>query len=285
MWLERAWKKLTERNDNDGDKAFENFSLTQKLRRARITVVTSGKGGVGKTTIATGLSTVLAMSGRHTLIVDMDTGLRNMDLVLGVEDRIAYNLYDVVSKRVHWTKAAFEHPSIPNLYVVVSDQSRSKEAIHAEGFEKFLFQAAKYFDNVILDCPAGIEYGFDLATQFVDDAIVVATPEAPSLRGAAQVVRILEKRKIAFVEGVLNRVYQKLADHDLSSNMEETEKILGIPVRVAVPMEHAVLTCSHQGMPYMISGSVTAKQSIEQFAERFFDIEISNEEKQSFFGR
>lgn len=218
--------------------------------RGRITVFTSGKGGVGKTSIATATASVLAAEyERHVLLVDMDTGLRNVDLCFGVEDEVIFNLYDVVERGVKWEDALITTPDLEGLYILVTDQARGKEAISEDAFRRVLLEMSCYFDHIFLDCPAGIEYGFDLATSQADEAAVVMTPEMPSLRGAAQVARLLAMRNIAPVYGVLNKVVHDLVEMSAAASADEAAGITGIPIVAEIPMDLVMLGCSHLSIP------------------------------------
>lgn len=226
-----------------------SVQLQRRAGRGKITVFTSGKGGVGKSTVSSAVAGFLSKEGRKVLLIDTDTGLRTIDIMMGMEDGVTSNLYDVIEERVDWQKALVTRADIPNLYILPSDQSRSKESIRKDAFEKFLMNAARYFDHIIIDCPAGIEYGFTLAVSGCDEAYVVVMPEAPSIRGAAQVVRILEQRNISPVCAVLNCGVEKLEKGHLSASLEEVEDTLGVPVRAYIPMDLTVKACNHKGIP------------------------------------
>jgi septum site-determining protein MinD len=213
----------------------------------RVVVFTSGKGGVGKTTLSSSTAYVLAKAGKKTLLVDLDTGLRNIDILLSVSDKITYNLYDVTERKIPWQKAVVSPTE--NLYVIVSDHTREKEAVRKDAFEQVLYDMARHFDFIILDCPAGIEYGFRLAVSCADEAIVVAGPDMPSLRGAAQVARLLRDKKPCV--GIVNKVIPELKEQGMCAGKKEAEEILGIPVTAEIPSDNAVVGCAHLGVPIM----------------------------------
>lgn len=246
-------------------------SLPRLSGRGRITVFTSGKGGVGKSTLSSACAGFLAKEGRKTLLIDTDTGLRTLDVMMGVEDSVTSNLYDVLEGRVEWQSALITREDIKNLYVLVSDQSRNKESIRKDAFEKFLVNASKYFDHIIIDCPAGIEYGFTLAVGAADEAFVVTAPEAPSLRGGAQVVRLLEQRHISPVSAIINRRVEKLEKSGLAPTADEAEDTIGVPVRAVIPMDMTVIACNHKGIPLSLWDKPSAAvEAIHSFVKEMW---------------
>lgn len=240
-------KEKTETGRNRLDSS--SISITSGFAgRGRIIVFTSGKGGVGKTTVSCACASLLCLEARRkVLLIDMDTGLRNADIVSGTQSQIVYTLYDVVTGKVSLENAVAQSIEIPGLFVLAADQSQAKESIEMPVFRDFLFDAAKYFDAVFLDCPAGIEYGFRLATTFADEAIIVTTPEMPALRGGAQVVRLLAEANIAPVNAVLNRFIPALAAKGKIATQEETEMFLECPVIGCIPLDLSVIEASHSG--------------------------------------
>jgi septum site-determining protein MinD len=241
LWILELFKR------NKNQKKEEVPVFYRRPIPGRIVVFTSGKGGVGKTTLSTSVAYVLAEAGKKVLLVDLDTGLRNIDILLSVSDKITYNLYDVTEKKIPWQKALVS--PVQNLYVLVSDHLREKEAIRKDAFELALYDMARHFDFIVLDCPAGIEYGFRLAVACADEAIVVAGPDMPSLRGAAQVTRILRSKKPCV--GVVNKVIPELKEKGLCAGKKEAEEILEIPVTAEIPLDNAVVGCAHAGIPIM----------------------------------
>lgn len=253
MWLQGLVGKMGDNGKGGGRSSASGgdsgFNFVKRPSRGRISVFTSGKGGVGKSTLSSACAGLLAMAGRRVLLVDTDTGLRSVDMMFGLEDDVSMNLYDVLEGGAEWTRALLTRPDIPGLFVVVADQSRSKDSIRKDAFEKFIMNASKYFDNVLIDCPAGIEYGFSLAVGPADEAFVVTVPEALSLRSASRVVRLLEQRNISPVFGILNRRVEKLESAGLAAKEGEAEDILAAPVRCSVPMDYTVMACNHKGIP------------------------------------
>lgn len=248
-------------------------SLYKRPVPGHISVFTSGKGGVGKTTLSTSTAYILAEAGKKTLLIDLDTGLRNIDILLGISDKIVYNLYDVTEKKIPWQNALVSPKE--NLYVIVSDHTREKEAIRKDAFEMAVFDMARYFDFIIIDCPAGIEYGFRLAVSCADEAVIVAGPDMPSLRGAAQVARLLRDKKPCV--GVVNKVIPKLQKEGLCAGKKEAEEILGIPIIAEIPSDDAVIGCAHLGVPIMSVGRNSPfKRAIMKFVKEKYDLEEEN---------
>lgn len=240
---------------------------------AKTIVVASGKGGVGKTFVSSTLASLLALSGKKTLVVDLDTGLRNLDIVMGVENQVNYNIYDVVSGRTHWTKGVFADSRIKGLWYLISDQGRQKESVDEKIFSSLIRELKKYFEYIILDAPAGIESGFNIAAGAADSAIIVTTPEMPAIRGAAQVASILEYRKLAPISIILNRVVPELTGTG-GASPEEVTLFTGIPVRGVIPRDDNVIAASHQGVPLALwPRHSPAKEEFATFVKRDFDME------------
>lgn len=266
MWILELFKR------NKNQKKEEVPVFYRRPIPGRIVVFTSGKGGVGKTTLSTSVAYVLAEAGKKVLLVDLDTGLRNIDILLSVSDKITYNLYDVTEKKIPWQKALVS--PVQNLYVLVSDHLREKEAIRKDAFELALYDMASHFDFIILDCPAGIEYGFRLAVSCADEAIVVAGPDMPSLRGAAQVTRILRSKKPCV--GVINKVIPELKEKGLCAGKKEAEEILEIPVTAEIPLDNAVVGCAHAGIPIMsVKKESPFKKEVKKFVYDRYSLDTS----------
>lgn len=272
MWIDGLLKKA--KDAAPAGRELEDVFETGKVKtvferrtsRGHVTVFTSGKGGVGKSTVSTTIASLLAESGRRVLLIDTDTGLRTVDAMMGVSETVSANLYDVLERRTRWEDALVTHEGIPNLYILVSDQSRSKESIRKDAFDNLVSQVARYFDHVIIDCPAGVEYGFVMATGCVDEAFIVAIPESPSLRGGAQVVRLLEKRDVSPLRAIINRRVEDLEKHGMAPTADEAASLLGIPVVATIPMDYVVMACNHAGIP-LILWDKTACRALDSFRD------------------
>ena len=173
---------------------------------SEVIVVTSGKGGVGKTTTAANIGTGLAMLGHKVAVVDTDIGLRNLDVVMGLENRIVYNLVDVIYGNCRLKQALIRDKRYSNLYLLPSAQTKDKTAVTPEQMIKLTEEMSNYFDYIILDCPAGIEQGFKNAIAGADRAIVVTTPEVSAIRDADRIIGLLEANDISQIELIINRI-------------------------------------------------------------------------------
>ncbi|MDO4318217.1 MAG: septum site-determining protein MinD, partial [Lachnospiraceae bacterium] len=176
----------------------------------KVTVVTSGKGGVGKTTVVANLGAGLAMAGYQTLLIDMDLGLRNLDIVLGLESRVIYTILDVLQGRCRMKQALVRDKRYTNLYLLAAAQSADKDAIEPEQIVKLITILREDFDYILLDCPAGIEKGFRNSLVAADDAIVVVNPEVSSIRDADRVIGLLDAGGIRERALVINRLRSDL---------------------------------------------------------------------------
>ena len=171
-----------------------------------VIVVTSGKGGVGKTTTCANVGTGLAKMGKKVLLIDTDIGLRNLDVVMGLENRIVYNLVDVVEGKCRSKQAMIKDKRNPTLYLLPSAQTRDKSAIRPEQMSKLINQLKLQFDYIILDCPAGIEQGFKNAIAGADRALVVTTPEVSAIRDADRIIGLLEANNFEKINLIINRL-------------------------------------------------------------------------------
>ena len=173
---------------------------------SEVIVITSGKGGVGKTTTSANVGTGLAILGKKTVLIDTDIGLRNLDVVMGLENRIVYNLVDVVEGNCRMKQALIRDKRYPNLYLLPSAQTRDKTAVSPEQMKKLVDDLRDEFDYILLDCPAGIERGFQNAIAGADRALVVTTPEVSAIRDADRIIGLLEADEIGAIDLIVNRI-------------------------------------------------------------------------------
>lgn len=215
-----------------------------------VIVVTSGKGGVGKTTITANLGVALSMLGSSTCLLDADIGLRNLDLVLGIENRVKYNLMDVAKGICTIEEAVtYDHRSKKNLCLIAASQAHFKEDLTKEKMAEVIKKLKEIFDFVLIDSPAGIEYGFKNSIRNADRALIIVNPEVSSIRDADRVIGILEKEKIRKIELIINRINQELIKRKDMISLADIEEILDIPLIGTIQEDNAILISSNSGKP------------------------------------
>ena len=216
---------------------------------SEVIVVTSGKGGVGKTTTSANVGTGLAMLGEKVVLIDTDIGLRNLDVVMGLENRIVYNLVDVVEGNCRMKQALIKDKRYPNLFLLPSAQTKDKSAVTPGQMQKLVDDLREEFDYVLLDCPAGIEQGFKNAITGADRAIVVTTPEVSAIRDADRIVGLLEADNIMKIDLVINRIRMDMVRRGDMMSIEDVTDILGIPIIGAIPDDEEIVISTNQGEP------------------------------------
>jgi len=221
-----------------------------------VIVVTSGKGGVGKTTTCANIGTGLAKSGKKVLLIDTDIGLRNLDVVMGLENRIVYNLIDVAEGKCRSKQAMIRDKRNPSLYLLPSAQTRDKSAIKPEQMVKLIGQLKNQFDYIILDCPAGIEQGFRNAIAGADRALVVTTPEVSAIRDADRIIGLLEANSFEKIHLIINRLRFDLVKRGDMMSSSDVVDILSIPLMGIVPDDENVVISTNQGEPLVGNGSI-----------------------------
>ncbi len=220
-----------------------------------VIVVTSGKGGVGKTTATANLGTGLARLNKKVVLVDTDIGLRNLDVVMGLENRIVYNLVDVVEGNCRLKQALIKDKRFPNLALLPSAQTRDKSAVTPEQMIKLTNDLREHFDYVLLDCPAGIEQGFRNAIAGADRAIVITTPEVSAIRDADRIIGLLEANEMQRIDLLINRLRMDMIRRGDMMSVEDVVEILAISLIGAVPDDESVVISTNQGEP--LSGNET----------------------------
>lgn len=216
---------------------------------SEIIVVTSGKGGVGKTTVTANLGLGLAKLNKKVVVVDTDIGLRNLDVVLGLENRIVYNLIDVIEGSCHMKQALIRDKQCDNLCLLPSAQTRDKTAITPEQMIKLTDDLAEEFDYILLDCPAGIEQGFKNAIAGANRAIVVTTPEVSAIRDADRIIGLLQANEMPRVQLVINRLRMDMIRRGEMMSVEDVTEILAVELLGAIPDDEAVVIATNQGEP------------------------------------
>lgn len=264
---------------------------------ATIIVVTSGKGGVGKTTSSAAISTGLAMRGHKTVVIDFDIGLRNLDIIMGCERRVVYDFINVINEEASLRQALIKDKRIPNLYILPASQTRDKDALKLESVEKILKELSKEFDYIICDSPAGIESGALMAMHFADHAIIVTNPEVSSVRDSDRILGILAsktKRALDNEESIkehllITRYNPARVEHGEMLSVRDVQDILAIPLIGVIPESKAVLKASNTGTPVILDENSDAGAAYQDAIDRFLGEELPmrfvDVEQKGFFKR
>ena len=226
---------------------------------SEIIVVTSGKGGVGKTTSTANIGAGLARMNKKVVLVDTDIGLRNLDVVMGLENRIIYNLVDVIEGTCRLKQALIRDKHYPGLYLLPSAQTRDKSAVMPEQMIKLADGLKDIFDYVILDCPAGIEQGFKNAIAAAGRAIVVTTPEVSSIRDADRIIGLLEHAGIKKIDLVVNRIRMDMVKRGEMMSVEDVLDILAVNLLGAIPDDENIVLAANHGEPVIGSDSLSGQ--------------------------
>ena len=214
-----------------------------------VIVITSGKGGVGKTTTVANIGTGLAMLDRKTAVVDTDIGLRNLDVVLGLENRIVYNLVDVVNGSCRLNQALIRDRRHPGLYLLPSAQTKDKSAVSPEQMIKLTEELKEEFDYVLLDCPAGIEQGFRNAVAGAERALVVTTPEVSAIRDADRIIGLLEADGLRNIQLIVNRLRPDMIARGDMMSVDDVTEILTADLIGTIPDDEQIVVAANQGEP------------------------------------
>jgi len=243
---------------------------------AKIIVVTSGKGGVGKTTTSAAFAAALAMKGHKTVVIDFDVGLRNLDLVMGCERRVVYDFVNVVQGESSLKQSLIKDKRLPNLFVLPASQTRDKDALSFDGVEKVLNELSNDFDYIVCDSPAGIEHGAQMALYFADEAIVVTNPEVSSVRDSDRIIGILQSKSRLAEQGKSVKEHLLLTRYNADRvargemlSVQDVEDILAIPLLGVIPESEAVLKASNQGVPVVHDADSDAGQAYEDAVARY----------------
>ena len=216
---------------------------------SEVIVVTSGKGGVGKTTTSANVGTGLAAMGKRVVLIDTDIGLRNLDVVMGLENRIVYNLVDVVENKCRIKQALIKDKRHPSLYLMPSAQTKDKTAVTPEQMVRMINQLREQFDYIILDCPAGIEQGFKNAIAGADRALVVTTPEVSAVRDADRIIGLLESGGIRDIRLIINRLRPEMIAKGDMMSVEDVLEILAVDLIGAILDDEQIVISTNQGEP------------------------------------
>lgn len=224
-----------------------------------VIVVTSGKGGVGKTTTTANVGTGLAKLEKKVVLIDTDIGLRNLDVVMGLENRIVYNLVDVIEGTCKINQAFIKVKGYSNFYLLPSAQTRDKTAVTPEQMKKLTDQLKEEFDYVIIDCPAGIEQGFHNAIAGADRALVVTTPEVSAVRDADRIIGLLEANEVKDIHLLVNRLRMDMVKRGDMMSSEDVVEILAIPLIGIVPDDENIVVSTNQGTPLVGNNTLAGK--------------------------
>ena len=241
----------------------------------RVIVITSGKGGVGKTTTSANIGTALAKEGYKVVLIDTDLGLRNLDLLLGLENRIVYTIVDVIEERCKLKQALVKDKKNPNLSLLAAAQTRDKSAVNAEQLKDICDKLKEKNDFVLVDCPAGIEQGFQNAVAGASEAIVVTTPEMSAIRDADRIIGLLNtKEEITSTKLLLNRVRPKLIKNNEMMSVDDVVEILEIPLVGIIPEDTGIITSTNKGEPIVNDEGSLAGQAYRNVAQRIIGEEV-----------
>ena len=240
---------------------------------SEVIVITSGKGGVGKTTTSANLGTGLAKLNKKVVLIDTDIGLRNLDVVMGLENRIVYNLVDVVEQSCRPKQAMIRDKRYENLYLLPSAQTRDKTSVTPEQMKALTDELRSEFDYIILDCPAGIEQGFKNAIAGADRALVVTTPEVSAIRDADRIIGLLEANEIKKTELIVNRIRMDMVKKGEMMSLEDVLDILAINLIGAVPDDENIVISTNQGEP-LVGSNTPAGQAYMNICKRVLGEEV-----------
>jgi septum site-determining protein MinD len=244
---------------------------------AQVVVVTSGKGGVGKTTSSAAFATGLAQRGKKTVVIDFDVGLRNLDLIMGVERRVVFDIVNVIQGEARLNQALIRDKRVETLSILPASQTRDKDALTKEGVQRIIEELSAEFDYILCDSPAGIEKGALLALYFADQAIVVTNPEVSSVRDSDRILGVLqsrskraeEKREPVKEHLLVTRFDPVRVERGEMLKLEDIQEILSIPLLGVIPESEAVLRASNTGTPVIMDAESNAGQAYADAVARF----------------
>lgn len=265
---------------------------------AKIVVVTSGKGGVGKTTTSASFATGLALKGFKTVVIDFDVGLRNLDLIMGCERRVVYDFINVIHQEANLNQALIKDKQCDNLFVLAASQTRDKDALTQDGVERVLNDLAGMgFDYIVCDSPAGIETGALMAMHFADEALVVTNPEVSSVRDSDRILGMLGSKTKRAIEGgepirehlLITRYNPNRVQDGQMLSLEDIQDILRIPLIGVIPESETVLQASNQGTPAVHLQGTDVSEAYKDVIDRFLGqdkpLRFIDAQKAGFFKR
>jgi len=254
---------------------------------ARIITITSGKGGVGKTTATANLSVALAVRGQRVVALDADIGLRNLDVVMGLENRIVYDLVDVVEGRCRLRQAMVRDKRLPELYLLPAAQTRDKTAVQPEQMIEVCEELRAGFDFVLIDSPAGIEQGFRNAIAPADEALVITTPEVSAVRDADRIIGLVEAAEIETMRLLINRLRPEMVRREDMLTIDDVLDILAIDLLGVIPEDEEVIVATNRGRPLALENHARAGQAFTNIARRILgeDVPFMSMERETLINR
>jgi len=262
-----------------------NKSKTDKVKTGEAIVVTSGKGGTGKTTTTASLGAALAMRGKRTLVVDADIGLRNLDVILGLENRIVFNLVDVAKEVCKPSQAIIKSKKSSNLFLLPASQTDDKDVVSEDDIIRVIENYKKEFHYILIDAPAGIEQGFKNSCAAADSALIVTTPEVSAIRDADRIIGLLSARSID-AKLIVNRIDYELVKRGDMLSVDDVKEILGVDLIGVVERDDNIIVAANCGEPVVYNDKSSAGQAFNDIAARICGDNIPlGKPKTSFFGR
>jgi septum site-determining protein MinD len=254
---------------------------------ARVITITSGKGGVGKTTATANLSVALAMRGLRVVAIDADIGLRNLDVVMGLENRIVYDLVDVVEERCRLRQAMVRDKRLSELYLLPAAQTRDKTAVEPEQMVMVCEQLRSDFDFILVDSPAGIEQGFRNAIAPADEAIVVTTPEVSAVRDADRIIGLIEAAEKESMRLLINRLRPEMVLREDMLSIDDVLDVLAIDLLGVVPEDEQIIVATNRGRPLVLDNHARAGQAYQNVVSRLLgeDVPLMSLERETLFNR
>lgn len=254
---------------------------------ARVITITSGKGGVGKTTATANLGVALALRGQRVVAIDADIGLRNLDVVLGLENRIVYDLVDVVEGRCRLRQAMVRDKRLDQLYLLPAAQTRDKTAVQPEQMVQVCSELRPDFDFVLIDSPAGIEQGFRNALAPADESVIVTTPEVSAVRDADRIIGLIEAAEKESMKLIINRLRPEMVRREDMLSVDDVLDVLAISLLGVIPEDEQIIVATNRGRPLALDGRTRAGVAFGNIAARMLgeDVPFISLERESIVSR